>query len=443
MKPRFPTSTTGTPVTDTARLEIHHSYAGRGPIWAWLRIASSGWNRRLTTTTDLDKFRRSQMCAWFILLVSASELILLQGAFEDRPTLIALIIAFAANLATLLLNRAGWVTFAGATLVASITFCIVFGVYGAPGHLLTNDYLPSLFLYILPAVIAAALLPSVLALCIQVGLAGLLTAHILLQPLGADVQAAAAQYGLLGVIDRQLFLFIILAGVTDLILLVMRRADERADFAVDTAKAELEFNTWLDWFLSLIEDRIEMFIQSPNVEVRLSDLLKTGKGAPGTIPDGMIAIAVKFDIQLRRIRARLATADDAGKSYHAILNALTRLGRDLEVIRQGHQAPQSLGQLRIGIPPFDSLLTQIEILLRYRPATAPGAPAGAPGYASSTNPFPPQSGNWPAAPYTPPADASPSPPPTSIPTWRGGPPASSSSQPGQGALPPDHPDWRR
>ena len=173
----------------------------------------------------------------FVVSVLLGGSVLLNPTGVQAPgTLTASIVLILGTLTAAALNRSGNVTPAGALLTLLIMAAILEAVV-APGPL-TLVYLPAYDMFVGAIVIAASILPRRMTFFAAALSIVLILADFALQPHGADVTAAIAQYGPAAMVTRPIMEIVIVATVAYLWVRGLQEQVRRADRAEEIARLE-------------------------------------------------------------------------------------------------------------------------------------------------------------------------------------------------------------
>ncbi|HEU5441993.1 MAG TPA: hypothetical protein VFU88_22120 [Ktedonobacterales bacterium] len=182
--------------------------------------------------------RRSRLTAWIILALLTIAVVLAPSGLHAPATLAAVGVVAGGSLLAAILNRAGYVTAAGALLVLLIVFAVVGALVGVPKGELSLIYLPAYDLFAVAVVIAASILPRAATFVVAVGCVGVIVADLALQPHAADITDAIATYGAASLVTRPIALLIVVATVAYLWVRGTDDAIRRADRAEEIAAIE-------------------------------------------------------------------------------------------------------------------------------------------------------------------------------------------------------------
>ena len=212
------------------------------PVNAWLRLASSGWDQPQRTVEAREKVRRSRLVAWLILGLLVGVAILSPLALQDARARWVLGAWVLGLVLAAVLNRRGYVTAAGVTLVALISGGILAANLASPIGL-TMGELPNFDAYVVPVVIAASVLPRASGFAVAALNSLLIIGNYAWQPHNAniaqDVQLySSATVQTLSLLVRPIALCFVLAVVAYLWGRGTDRAIRRADRAEEIAELE-------------------------------------------------------------------------------------------------------------------------------------------------------------------------------------------------------------
>jgi hypothetical protein len=212
------------------------------PVNGWLRLASSGWDQPQYSVEAREKTRRSRLVAWLILGVLVGVAILSPLALQDARArwvlgawVVGLVLAAG-------LNRRGYVTAAGVTLVALISGGILAANLASPIGL-TMGELPNFDAYAVSVVIAASVLPRASGFVVAALNSLLIVGNYAWQPHNANIAQdvhlySSATVQTVSLLVRPIALQFMLAVVAYLWVRGADRAIRRADRAEEIAELE-------------------------------------------------------------------------------------------------------------------------------------------------------------------------------------------------------------
>lgn len=208
----------------------------------WLRLTSSGWDQPQRTIEAREKTRRSRLVAWLILGLLVGVVILSPLALQDDRARWVLCAWAIGLLLAALLNRAGFVVAAGATLVALVSGGILAANLASPIGL-TMGELPNFDAYVVPVVIAASVLPRASCFIVATLNSLLIVGNYAWQPHNPNIALDAHLYSsatvqTVSLLVRPIALQFVLAVVAYLWVRGTDRAIRRADRAEEIAELE-------------------------------------------------------------------------------------------------------------------------------------------------------------------------------------------------------------
>lgn len=205
----------------------------------WLRLTSSGWQYPPRTFAEREFTRRSQLASWLFLGLLVAGLVFLSAGQTDIPTLIAIVGAILSVLVACVLNRFGRVT-AAALIVIAVLLVAIFGAdLSAPGGQLAPDYLASYDLLVIPILVAAALLPPIVAFVLVIINSGLIIVDFFfLQTQSPTLAQEVSADGIGLLLGRPIGLEVATAAIVYLLVRGIIENARRADRAEELAALE-------------------------------------------------------------------------------------------------------------------------------------------------------------------------------------------------------------
>lgn len=209
----------------------------------WLRLASYGWNKPISTVEQREKVRRSILMAWVLLGLYAVTIAVLPLGLADPATLASVLAADVLLVVATVLNRAGWTIAAGTLVVATVTGAIFSSLVSQPGGRLPLDALPAYDLLAMTVIIAATVLPRSSAFIVAAINSVLIALDFFLQPHALDIihdlpPNVGPVESALALISRPIALQIILAVMAYVWVRSTDNAIRRADRAEEIASLE-------------------------------------------------------------------------------------------------------------------------------------------------------------------------------------------------------------
>jgi len=215
------------------------SGAPRGLPGVWLRLTSSGWQRQPHTFAERDFVRRSQLASWLFLGLLVAGLIFLSAGQTDIPTLIAIVGAILSVVVACILNRFGQVTIAAIIVIGVLTAAILGADLSAPLGQLAPDYLASYDLLVIPVLVAAALMPPIVAfILVGVNSALIIVDFLVLQTYTPALAEEVSADGLGLLLGRPIGLEVATAVIVYLLVRGIIENARRADRAEELAALE-------------------------------------------------------------------------------------------------------------------------------------------------------------------------------------------------------------
>lgn len=343
--------------------------AQQEPVNGWLRLASSGWEHPQLTVEAREKARRSRLIAWLVLGLLVGVAILSPLGLQDTRARWVLGAWVVGLVLAAVLNRRGYVTTAGVTLVALVSGGIVAANLASPIGL-TMGELPNFDAYVIPVVIAASVLPRASGFIVAAINSLLIIGNYAWQPHNANIAQDAHLYSSATVqtvsfLVRPIALQFVLAMVAYLWVRGTDRAIRRADRAEEIAELQQrEVERTRD-----IEHGVKQLLA---VHVRLAN------GDFGArVPPLNSAPLWQIGNSLNNLIARLA-------HFAQVDAALTRTQQAAFALADVFQRWQQ-GQSAALPAPADTPLDPLIVLLQRTAAGQRSSPTGAPGTAPNPN----------------------------------------------------------
>lgn len=207
----------------------------------WLRWTSTGWDTPQETIEQREKVRRSRLTSWILLGLLLSLVAFIPATFSDKASAFTVLIALVVVVIAMILNRKGFVTIAGITLVALSCAAVIGVVVGSTDGKIHLVYLPAYDILVIPVILGASILPRRVAFVIACVNVALIYGDLFLQPWSPDLQQAINQYGMAVIAGRPVTIQIMTAVIAFLWVRGMDQAVRRADRAEELRAIELRF----------------------------------------------------------------------------------------------------------------------------------------------------------------------------------------------------------
>ena len=343
------------------------------PVNAWLRLASYGWDQPQRTIEAREKVRRSRLVAWLILGLLVGVAILSPLGLQDARARWVLGTWVLGLVLAAVLNRRGYVTAAGVTLVALISGGILAANLASPIGL-TMGELPNFDAYVVPVVIAASVLPRASGFAVAAVNSLLIAGNYAWQPHNANIAQdvhlySSATVQTISLLVRPIALCFVLAVVAYLWQRGTDRAIRRADRAEEIAELERrEIDRTRE-----IEEGVNQLLA---VHVRLAN------GDFGArVPPLSSAPLWQIGNSLNRLTARLAHF----AQVDAILDRTQQTATALADVIQRWQQGQNATLPASADTPLDPLLALLQHTAGAQRGTR-SSPTGAPSAGASPSP---------------------------------------------------------
>ena len=293
----------------------------------WLRLTSSGYNLPQDTLARREQTRRSQLAAWILLGLLVGDVVLLPIGLEDPGTFSAILVVGIGLVGAAMLNRRGFVTWAGILIVSLICggdLCALLSESGG----LTLDTLPAYDLLVIAVIVSASVLPQKSAFMVATINVGLICLDFCLQPHAADLRQELLSYpsiasGTLALLVRPITLQIVLSTVAYLWVRGMKTALARADRAEEIATLEH----------AIAEQRRQL---EGGVQEILDVLVRVANGHPSTrVPLKEDHLLWRIASALNNLISRFERGSWAEQENQRIRYEIQRLAAALEEAQAG------------------------------------------------------------------------------------------------------------
>ncbi|WP_211326241.1 hypothetical protein [Thermosporothrix hazakensis] len=224
-----------------SNVETDVSTSSKGLLAFWLRLTTprpTHSDDPVMARTLRERERRSRLISFIIPFVFFAPLFLLQQAYQDIGTAIAIILMMPLSILSLICNRFGKQTIASLLLLFGMEIAIEGSLLGAPGGLGTG-WLLTFDLFIFPLFVSAILLSRFYLWFFLALHCTFILGDVFLLKHTADISALIAQWnGPAVLFARPLILQLGIALLSALAVSSMERAIERADNAEELVALE-------------------------------------------------------------------------------------------------------------------------------------------------------------------------------------------------------------
>jgi hypothetical protein len=296
---------------------------------AWLRLTSWGWRYPLHTIADRERARRSRLASWILLGLMAAGLILSPEIVGDVRSGVSVLVFELGLIVAALMNRAGFVAYAGGLIVVLIMAAVMSAVVFYPNGL-TLDALPAYDLLAVSVVVAASVLRPGIAFVVAGINIVLMCTDYFAQPHFSDLRTDIAYYGspvsaAIFLLGRPIALELILAVVSYLWVRGTDEAIRRADRAEEVAQLEHV----------IVEQKRQLDV---GVQQVLQTHIRVANGDfSARAPLGQDNILWQISSSLNNLLARLQRAGNAEYRMQRTEEEIQRLASALRDAKVGRQ----------------------------------------------------------------------------------------------------------
>ena len=240
----------------------------RGPLGWWYRLTMPTEPASTAPISIRERFRRSRIASVLLLIFLLIAIGAVPLGLQDRPTLIAVLVALMVMIVSIILNRVGQVYIVGVILCALVVISASGILLIGPNlnaNVLDIDDLQLYYILLVSVLFAAALLPSWMVFFLALINTGITIASLSLQPVtpALAAQLNSPQVGFFTLAFPAIALQWAVAGVCFLLVRSATEAIERADRAEEIV--ELQHREARALQLDALKDQ---FITSVNHELR-------------------------------------------------------------------------------------------------------------------------------------------------------------------------------
>jgi hypothetical protein len=373
-----------------------------GPLRLWYALTSpepSTWNPDFATR---ERVRRGRLISTIGLGFLVILLVAAPIGLSDFPTLLALSGAIVGTLIALALNRAGWVSIAGALFVVAVEVMFMYGILSAPAGKLDIAYLPLFSMLSFGLLIGVSVLPAAMVFVIAALNTIFVIAAFNLMPATPAVQRVLDSPDRYTLIAQPIGLYLITSIIAYLWVRSTTTAIRRADRAEEIAALEH----------SMAEQKRQLDVEIQQIlqtHVRVANGDYTARA-----PLGQNSVLWQIASSLNNLLSRLLRSGRAEFQLHRTEEEAHRL---VAAIDDGQAGRKPIWPAPSG--------TVIDIILeRVRGARRAGLQQSAPGQLPSTGAAQPLSGFPAGSSWSPQESEQQTPPAWVEGAQRGGPPQS-------------------